>query len=322
MTAKESTMSSMIEGTQATLTEVLKYEAGQNYSGEKKHDIQEIINYRSAMEHAVTLLNDRPFIHLNMIKEIHAALLDGVRGANKARGEFRKIQNWIGPPGSTLEAASFVPPAPNEIPDCLDDWEKFVNADYADILIQLGLIHAQFEIIHPFLDSNGRLGRILIPIFLYAKEYLTEPIFYLSEYFEAHRDEYYAKLNGITKDNDWQSWIEFFLTAVIEQSKTNTVKIKEIMRLYDEMKSVVPEITRSPHANKIIDTLFAKPIITTTVFSEYTGITNKNTASSILQKLTDEKLLVVIREARGSRANMYAFAELIALIEGEEFIMP
>lgn len=320
MTAREATLSSKIEGTQATLTEVFKHEAGENYSDNKLLDINEIINYKSAMRFAVNALKQKPFIHLNLIKDIHTVLLEGVRGENKARGEFRKIQNWIGPSKSSMETASFIPPSPDKILPALDDWEKFVNSDYLDILIQLGLVHAQFEIIHPFLDGNGRLGRILIPLFLYQKNYLIEPVFYLSEYFESNRDDYYATLNGITQNNDWQSWIEFFLKAVISQSEINLVKIKEIMELYDRMKFSVQECTKSQYAPIILDTLFTKPIITSTVFADVTHIERKGTANTILQKLTDGGILKLIKEGSGNRANMYAFAELINLTEGTAVI--
>lgn len=317
MTAKESTMSSRIEGTQATFTEVLKHEAGENFDGYKTQDIQEIINYKNAMTYAVNLLKERPFIHLNMIRDIHTVLLDGVRGKNKARGEFRKIQNWIGPKNSTIETASFVPPAPNEIMNYLDEWENFVNSEYNDILIQLGIMHAQFEIIHPFLDGNGRLGRIMIPLFLYSKNYLSEPIFYLSEYFESHRDEYYTHLRNITQNNNWQDWITFFLQAIIEQSQNNTLKINEILKLSDKMKHIVQETTKSQYTANILDAIFAKPIFTTTTFAKDAQISNKNTANSILQKLAEKSVIKLIREASGNRSNMYAFEELITLIDGD-----
>ncbi len=319
MRTKESTMSSRIEGTQATLTEVLKKEAGETYKENKEEDIQEIINYKNAMYFAEKLLSEKPFIHLNMIKKIHCVLLDGVRGNNKACGEFRRVQNWIGAKNSTIETASFIPPAPNEIMDYLDEWEKFVNSDdYTDILIQLAIVHAQFEIIHPFLDGNGRLGRILIPIFLYSKKYLSAPVFYLSEYFEKNRSVYYSHLKLITQENDWQSWVTFFLNAIIEQSNTNMLKIQEILVLYDNMKNIVLETTKSQYTSSIIDTIFSRPIFTTSLFYKEANISNKNTAHSILQKLSDKKILTVIREAKGNRPAMYAFQDLIKIIDSDE----
>lgn len=317
MTTKESAMSSQIEGTQATLTEVLQHEAGENFDTYKNQDILEILNYRTAMDYAIKLLEERPFIHLNMIRDIHKVLLSGVRGENKARGEFRKIQNWIGPKNSTIETASFVPPAPNEIIDYLDEWEKFINSDYSDLLIQLAIVHAQFEIIHPFLDGNGRLGRLLIPIFLYSKQYLAQPIFYLSEYFEKHREEYYNNLRNITQNDNWQDWIEFFLKAIIEQSKINTQKINQILELSNRMKNIIQETTKSQYTFNILDTIFSKPIFTTSSFAKSASITNRKTANSILQKLADKHVLTLIREASGNRGNLYAFHELIDIVDGE-----
>ena len=317
MTTKESTMSSKIEGTQATFTEVLQHDAGENFNTYKSQEIFEVLNYRSAMEYATELLQKRPFIHLNMIKDIHKVLLSGVRGENKARGEFRKIQNWIGPKNSTIETASFVPPAPNEIIDYLDEWEKFINADFDDLLVQLAIVHAQFEIIHPFLDGNGRLGRLLIPIFLYSKDYLSQPIFYLSEYFENHRDEYYNNLRNITADNNWQDWIKFFLNAIIEQSKINTQKINQILELSHIMKNVIQETTKSQYTSNIIDTIFSKPIFTTTTFSKFANIPNRKTANSILQKLAEKNVIQLEREASGNRSNLYAFQKLLDIIDGD-----
>lgn len=320
MTAREATLSSKIEGTQATLTEVYKQNAGEDFSEHKQQDINEINNYCKATCFAIDELKERPFIHLNMIKNIHSVLLNGVRGENKARGEFRKIQNWIGPKGSTIENASYVPPAPQDLIKYLDDWEKFINSDYIELLIQLSLIHAQFEIIHPFLDGNGRLGRILIPLFLFQKGYLHKPAFYLSEYFENNRDEYYQKLNNISIKNDWQSWVEFFLNAIVVQSEKNVVKIKEIMDLYEKMKTTIAETTKSIHAQCILDTLFMYPVINSTQFSKETKIDRKATANSILQKLEDKGILKLIKEASGNRPNIYAFSHLLNLIEEKEVI--
>lgn len=320
MTAKEATLSSKIEGTQATLTEVYKQNAGEDFSEYKLQDINEINNYCKAMDCAIDMLTEKPFIHLNMIKNIHFVLLNGVRGENKARGEFRKYQNWIGPKGCTIQNASFVPPAPENLMVYLNDWETFVNSDYIDLLIQLGLIHAQFEIIHPFLDGNGRLGRILIPLFLFQKNYLYKPAFYLSEYFESNRDEYYQRLNNISTNNDWQSWIEFFLEAIIIQSEKNIIKIKEIMDLYEKMKKIIAGTTKSFYSQCILDTLFIYPIINSTQFSKQTKIGRKATANSMLQKLEDKGIVKLIKQGSGNRPNMYAFAHLLNLIEEKEVI--
>lgn len=320
MTMQESTLSSKIEGTQASLTEVFKYEAGENYNDAKVQDINEIRNYRKAMTKAVDILEERPFIHLNMVKEIHKVLLDGVRGSNKNCGEFRKIQNWIGKIGTPMENAVYIPPSPNEIQSSLTDWEKFINDNYNDILIQLALIHAQFEIIHPFVDGNGRLGRILIPIFLYIKEYLFSPMFYLSEYFEANRDEYYLRLNNITANNDWQGWVEFFLNAIIKQSSQNINKTKQIMNLYEDMKQKIQQATKSQYTSVILDTLFIKPVINSSSFAKALKINRKATANAILQKLVNANIIKIIKAGKGNRAAIYVFTDLINITEGKEVV--
>jgi len=175
LTTQEAVLSSRIEGTQATLEEVLEFEADPTRKIEpsKYADIQEIINYSKAMQHAVTLLKTKALC-LNLIKELHAILLDSVRGANKARGEFRRIQNWIGPPGCSIEEATFVPPSPDVLPQALDNWEKYIHYNEKERLVQLAIVKAQFELIHPFLDGNGRIGRMLVPLFLYEKKLLSQ----------------------------------------------------------------------------------------------------------------------------------------------------
>lgn len=190
MTTQEAVLSSRIEGTQATLGDVLRFEAGEAPKEERKqHDIQEIINYRHALRGAEEELRTRPF-NLNLLKKLHSILLDSVRGRDTARGRFRQVQNWVGAPGTPIEEAPFVPPAPGLLMEYLDNWEKYYHADRPDPLVQLAIVHAQFEIIHPFLDGNGRLGRMLVPLFLYEKEFISKPMFYLSAYLEVHQDEY------------------------------------------------------------------------------------------------------------------------------------
>ena len=312
LTTQEAVLSSRIEGTEATLEEVLEYEALPKANGVKKEDIQEVINYRQAMAYAVGYLKSKP-ISLNLIKEIHYRLLDSVRGRSKARGEFRKVQNWIGKPGAPIEQASYVPPPPEVVMEYLDNFEKFVHYDEKDRLVQLAVVHAQFEVIHPFLDGNGRVGRILIPLFLVEKKLLSAPTFYISAYLEANRDVYYQKLNDITKNDDWEGWIIFFLTAVIEQAKANSEKAKAILALYDEMKREIPEITRSPSSIQVLDALFERPYFSTTEFIKRTQIQSKN-AMRILNKLTQQEILAVVHEARGRRPAVMQFSRLMNIV--------
>jgi len=320
MTMQEAVLSSRIEGTQASLSEVFKFEAGESYPQEKGRDIVEIMNYRKALFRAEELFERLPAIHLNMLRELHAILLAGVRGENKARGEFRTVQNFIGRHGATIEQASYVPPSPDVVPPALDEWEKYINGDSQEVLVQLAVLHAQFEIIHPFLDGNGRLGRILIPLFLYQKEMLIKPVFYLSQYFEEHRDEYYARLGAITKDDDWQGWISFFLNALIEQAKTNTNKAESILKLYNSTRVQVVDLTRT-YALAALDALFSKPIMNASEFMKKTDIKYKSTAMDVLKKLENAGIIKTIKEKRGRTPAVFAFPELISLAEGREIYL-
>ena len=312
LTTQEAVLSSRIEGTEATLEEVLEYEALPKANGVKKEDIQEVINYCQALLYSEDYLKSKP-ISLNLIKDIHCRLLDSVRGRSKARGEFRKVQNWIGKPGAPIQQASYVPPPPEVVMEYLDNFEKFVHYDEKDRLVQLAIVHAQFEVIHPFLDGNGRVGRILIPLFLVEKKLLSAPTFYISAYLEANRDVYYQKLNDITKSDDWEGWIIFFLTAVIEQAKANSEQAKAILALYDGMKREVAGITRSQFSIQVLDALFERPVFSTTDFIKRSGIP-KASAMRILSELREQKVIGVLREGRGSQPTVMQFSELLAIM--------
>ena len=198
LTNQEAVLSSRIEGTQATVEEVLEHEAGQEYGEDKKQDIQEIINYRRALHLATESVTDRP-ISLGLIRELHKVLMDSVRGQDKEPGEFRKDQNWIGAPGCPIEQATFIPPGPLQLMDHMHNWESYLSKEDADPIMQTAIVHAQFELLHPFKDGNGRIGRLLIPLFLFSKDSLSGPMFYLSAYLERNRDEYYARLRAVSE---------------------------------------------------------------------------------------------------------------------------
>ena len=210
LTTSEAVLSSKIEGTQATVDEVLEYEAGMEFGGDKTADIQEVVNYRRTLTLATEALVERP-ITLSIIRQMHKVLMDSVRGANKSPGEFRTDQNWIGALGCTVETATFVPPSPLQLNDHLLAFETYLGTNDFDALVQTAIVHAQFELIHPFKDGNGRIGRLIIPLFLFQKRALASPMFYLSEYLESQRDLYYARLRAISQDGDWTGWIAFFL---------------------------------------------------------------------------------------------------------------
>ena len=319
LTAQEAVVSSKIEGTQATLGEVFRFEAGEAPEQKSRRlDIEEIMNYRRAMRLAESELKSRPFT-LNLLKKLHAELLTGVRGRDKAKGKFRTTQNWIGVPNSPIEEAQFVPPEPMSIMEYLDNWEKYYHLDRPDPLVQLAIIHAQFEIIHPFLDGNGRIGRMLIPLFLYEKRVLSQPMFYISSYLEEHREQYVQRLRALClEQNGWNKWIEFFLTAVYQQAQANADKARRIIDLYERLKIQVLELTHSQFAVPLLDSMFTLPIFPSNILTHVPNAPTKATVLGLLNRLKEAGILKVIRESSGRRPQLLAFAELINLCEGEE----
>jgi Fic family protein len=318
LTNQEAVLSSKIEGTQATVDEVLGYEAGMEYAPDKVEDIQEIVNYRSALMQAKEALAQRP-LSLAFLRQMHGTLMDSVRGADKTPGRFRTQQNWIGPSGCKIEEASFVPPSPLQLLDHLEAFERYLASDDVDPLVQVAVVHAQFELLHPFNDGNGRIGRLLIPLFLFQKRTLASPMFYVSEYLEAHRETYYAKLRGISREQDWTGWIEFFLTAIREQARTNTERVRGILDLYERMKKRIAEVTRTQHVLKVLDTLFDRPIFESSDFVTRSGI-SKFTALKFLRQLREAGILASLREQSGRRSGVYAFSELLNLAEGRQIL--
>ncbi len=322
LTNQEAVLSSRIEGTQATVEEVLEHEAGQAYAPEKEADIQEIVNYRRAMVLAADVLRERP-LRLGLIKAVHKELMNSVRGQDKGTseepGEFRKTQNWIGPYGCTQETASFVPPSPLQLMDHLEAWQQYLATDDFDPLAQAAIVHAQFEILHPFKDGNGRIGRLLIPLFLTSKGRLSSPMFYLSAYLEAHRPEYYARLTAITREGDWTGWIAFFLQAITEQAISNIERVRAILRLYEDMKTRVRDITRSQHSAQIVDALFDRPIFRIGDFAQRAGIP-KPTAHPLLRQLLEAGTLKQLREGSGRRPAILSFPELLNIAEGRQVV--
>ena len=324
LTTREAVLSSRIEGTQASLEEVLQYEADIGVPRPDQdipdtpqiRDIHEIINYRKAMGAVVEELAGRPF-SLNTIRSLHRILLTGVRGRHKYPGEIRRIQNYIAPPGTPIEEATFIPPSPPMLMDALSNWEMYLHSTEKDPLVQLAILKAQFELIHPFLDGNGRIGRMLVPIILYHKKILSRPMFYISAYLERNRDVYYERLLAISRDGDWNGWISFFLQALVLQSEENSVKARAILELYNDMKIRVPEITRSQYSIQAIDVLFSRPIISSSDFAIKSGIASR-TAQRIVQRLEREGILRLLREGTGSRSPVYLFPGLLDITERED----
>jgi Fic family protein len=311
---QEAVLSSRIEGTQASLEDVLRFEANpkEEISDTTLADIQEIINYREALRAAVDATKTRQ-LDIALICDLHRILLTDSRGRDRELGCIREIQNFIGRDGY-IEHAIFVPPAPENVPRALAEWEAYLQGEEKDVLVQLSVLKAQFEIIHPFCDGNGRIGRMLVPLILYEKELIGSPMFYISAYFERHRPVYYERLLAVSRDRDWNGWISFFLGAIEEQAEENGRKAKEILGLYDEMKQAVPEVTRSQYAIAAVDALFKTPIFVPSEFYEQSTIPKK-TANRILQQLREQEIIAVLEEGGGRRAAMYLFPRLIAITE-------
>ena len=318
LTNEEAVLSSRIEGTQATVDEVLEQEAGMVKEGDKYEDIQEIINYREALRQGRDYLRERP-ITLAFVRELHRMLMSSVRGKDKNPGEFRKDQNWIGKAGCTLAQATFVPPSPLQLNDHLQAWQAYVEAQDIDALVQTAVVHAQFELLHPFKDGNGRIGRLLIPLFLYQKNKLSQPMFYLSSYLERNRDEYYLGLQEISRSGDWNGWIEFFLGAVLAQARENNAKASAILQLYESMKTAIHNATHSQYGVQLLDFIFDKPIFRTSDFAVAVNV-HKPTATRLLSQLKRAGILKVIRPGRGRRASVLAFSQLLNIAEGKEIL--
>lgn len=259
---KEAVLSAQIEGTQASLVDVLNEPSVQNKKEYSPNGVQEVVNYVNAMNYGLQRLSELP-LSLRLIREIHSILLQGVRGANKNPGEFRTSQNWIGPTGCTLASAVFVPPEPSELGQVLSDLEKyFYDETPIPSLIKIALIHAQFETIHPFLDGNGRMGRLLITFWLCQQKILSKPLLYLSYYFKIHRSDYYQALMGVRLNGDWEAWIKFFLKGVASVSDEAIESSKAIIQLQQRYSTLINNTERSSsNHHLLLSALFENPLI-------------------------------------------------------------
>ena len=315
LTTQEAVLSSRIEGTQATMGEVLQFEAGKEPdSPERRDDIHEVLNYRTAMRQAETSMETLP-LSQRVIREAHGVLLSGVRGQGKSPGSYRRIPNWIGPPGCTVDEARFVPVEANELPEAMDAWERYIHTETPDKLVQLAVLHAEFEALHPFLDGNGRLGRMLVPLFLWQAGLIRAPMFYISAYFEARRDAYYDGLLAVSRDDDWTGWCRFFLDAVRLQAEDNLARAQGILELYDTMKGRTIALTRSQYAIYALDWIFERPIFRAADFVSQAAVPTP-TARRILSVLREAGILTTLLEARGRRSAVLAFPQLLDISEG------
>lgn len=291
---KEAVLSSQIEGTQSSLQDLLAAEA-KIFSTSTPRDVNEVINYVKAMNFGLDRLKSLP-VSVRLIREIHEILLTDVRGSHATPGEIRRSQNWIGPAGCTLSEATFVPPPPAEIPEALGQWERFLHAnDDLPILTKIGLAHAQFETIHPFLDGNGRLGRLLITFLLVEHGVLQKPVLYLSHYFKRHRQTYYDRLQNIRDRGDWEAWLSFFFQGVAEVSNEAAQTARRVLQLREDHRLAITEHLgrASGNGHKLLEHLYAHPIVTVRDVEEVIDATYV-AANQLVSRLVDVGILVEI----------------------------
>jgi len=306
---REAVLSSKIEGTQATLGELLAAEAGVAVD-RSPDDLREVGNYVVALEHGIVRLKELPLC-VRIIRELHEKLMTGVLGQQASPGRFRKIQNWIGKPGSTLATASFIPPPPDDVETCLAAWEKFLHESDLPPLVTIALAHYQFEAIHPFLDGNGRVGRLLITLFLIEREILPTPLLYLSAFFEAARRDYYDGLRGVSERGEWNEWLEYFLQGVARMSEDALSRAERInSKLIEWQKKVAGDSTNAPL--RVVELLAANPFITAKGAAEKLGVAF-TTAQRAIERL--ERLGIVKQSGDAKRDRVYCANALLEILE-------
>lgn len=309
---QEAVLSSQIEGTQSTLEDVLQFEVDETANDLPK-DVEEVVNYVGAINYGLKRPDELP-LSLRLIREIHAKLMAGVRGQNRTPGEFRKTQNWIGPAGADLTSATFVPPPVPEMRDALHKFETFLHDETLPVLIHAGLAHAQFETIHPFLDGNGRVGRLLITFLLCQKKVLHRPLLYLSHYLKLHRIEYYDRLMAIRHDGNWEGWLKFFLRGVEEVSEEAINTSRRIFALRKHHRELINSSlgTSATSGMRLLDYLYEQPIVNV-------RLVEKRLKSSFVtaNKLVDQlvKLEILQETTGGQRNRRYSYVPYLMLFE-------
>ena len=294
---REAVLSSRIEGTQATLGELLANDAGAVVN-RSPDDLREVGNYVTALDYGIKRLNTLP-LSLRLIREVHEKLMEGVRGDHATPGEFRKTQNWIGPAGCTLQNATYVPPSPDLLMDCLGTWEQFLHVQTIPPLVQAGLLHYQFEAIHPFLDGNGRVGRLLIILFLIERKVLTAPLMYISAFFEATRNEYYNRLLAVSQESQWNPWLEYFLNGITRMSEDVLSRAEKINLLLQSWRNKIagekPKILLD-----VIELLAENPFWNTKKLSERLQVAF-TTAQRAINVLVERGILFQVDNAQRDR---------------------
>ncbi len=310
---KEAVLSSQIEGTQASLMDLLEFEAKALRPGAPE-DVSEVVNYIAAAHKGVELLKEGGSIDLQLIRKLHSILMEDTRGGSLLPGEFRTVQNWIGPPGCSLDNALFVPPPPEEMMAALKDLEKFILEDVSlPPLIKAALVHAQFESIHPFLDGNGRMGRLLITLILQKEGHLRSPLLYLSYYLKQMRSVYYEKLQNVRMSGDYEGWLKFFLVGISTVSEEASSRARSILELASEKREMILSSfgRNGPRAVQLLDSLLRRPVLGVKEIGEITGISYQN-ANGLAQQLEEIGILV---EVTGQKRNrVFEFKDYIDLL--------
>jgi len=308
---REAVLSSRIEGTQSSLADLLLFEATQV---EKRGDVREVQNYVRAMEYGLNRLNELP-LSLRFIRELHGILMEGVRGRQATPGEFRRSQNWIGSPGALLDEATYVPPPVPEMQECLNQLEKFLHADTRPPpLVEAALVHYQFEAIHPFLDGNGRIGRLLATLLLCQRNVLGQPLLYLSAFFEQHRDEYYDLLLKVSSVGAWRKWVEFFLRAVAEQSADAVSRSRRLQALQHSYLQLAREKRLAPMTTRLVDLVLMKPVISAKTVRDSLKVTPQG-ARKAIKALVEVGILTEVTGRKRDKA--YAAKEILEALDGE-----
>lgn len=310
---KEAVLSAQIEGTQASLVDVLNESVDGKKNEFTRDGVIEVVNYVNALNFGLKRINELP-LSLRLIREIHGELLKNVRGSNKNPGEFRTSQNWIGPAGCNLSEAAFIPPNPSDMEEALGQLEEyFYDVSYIPQLIKIAIIHAQFETIHPFLDGNGRMGRLLITFWLCNQKILSKPLLYLSYYFKYNRAEYYQRLMDVRLKGDWENWIKFFLRGVSSVSDEATESAKKIIGLQQKYAGIIEKMSHtSSNYTSLLNSLFDNPIITKADVTKLLGVST-NTASSIVDAFCEIGILHDYTPNK-QRYKEYVFTEYLNIL--------
>lgn len=314
---KEAVLSSRIEGTFASVDEVLGFDAGEEMTTESlQGDAIEITNYRNALEQGFIILNEKP-LGENTLKDIHSVLLNKGRGANKGPGTFRKTQVYIGRAGQTIENASYVPPEAQNIAGLVQNLLSYIHEiEERDDLVRIAVVHYQFEAIYPFMDGNGRMGRLLISLLLHEKKLLQYLYLYLSEYFEEHRQEYYEGLRNVSYQNAWSEWIRFFLSGIAEQATRASKSVIEVTELYRGLRNAFVKIS-AEYGLDLLDALFQRPVFTVSMIREQMGLTNIQTSYTLVEKLLEAGIIKDLTPTK-QRGKRYQFSELLKIVQSSD----